>query len=254
ITLKINESRTIILNVYIPLLDEEFIKQLEIEKQTANAGQISATLGEEKQRLRELKKQAEEAGDESLIEDLENLESDKDRDEVVRAAKGDPGAAEKAQARVLELQNDLDAAEKKLKWPTLVTEAREMQDNLKELAEEHGNSSQQDKVEDWSDAIDSIVKKKQTERLPRKIDEGHSLHAQILFSLPGFWVGNFQRLESDPGQFSNPEAAERLFERGREYLNNNNAEGLQDVVRKLWGLLPKEEAERAQRGVGATII
>jgi molecular chaperone DnaK len=254
ITLKITESRTIILEVYIPLLDEEFIKQLEIEKQTADAGLIKATLRDEKQRLEELKEQAEDAGDESLIDELEKLESDKERDELVRASKGDPGAAEKAQARVLELQNELDAAEKKLKWPTLVAEARELQDTLQGLADEHGNSSQQDKVEDWSEAIDSIVEKKQTERLPRKIDEGHSLHAQILFSLPGFWVGNFQRLERDRSEFSDADAAERLFERGREYLQKDNIEGLQDVVRKLWNLMPKEEAERAQRGVGATII
>jgi hypothetical protein len=44
-----------------------------------------------------------------------------------------------------------------------------------------------------------------------------------------------------------------LFERGREYLQKNNIEGLTDVVRKLWNLLPREEAEKAQRGIGSTI-
>jgi hypothetical protein len=101
--------------------------------------------------------------------------------------------------------------------------------------------------------IDSIIDKKQTDRLPRKIEEGRSIYVQILFSLPGFWVGSFQRMERDRGNFSDPSAAERLFERGREYLRNNNIEGLTDVVRKLWSLLPREEAERAQRGVGSTI-
>jgi molecular chaperone DnaK len=254
IKLKINESRTIILDALIPLLDEEFSKPLEIEKQTADAGAITETLRKEKQRLNELKEKAEEAGDAATVEELERLESDKDRADTVRAAKGDPGAAEKAQAQVLEMQNQLDAAEKKLQWPTLVAEARELQTSLGELADEHGNVDHQDKVEDWSEAIDSIIDKKQTERLPRKLDEGHSIHAQILFSLPGFWVGNFQRMERDRGQFSDADAAERLFERGREYLQKDNIEGLQDVVRKLWGLLPKEEAERAQRGVGSNVI
>jgi molecular chaperone DnaK len=253
ITLKIDESRTIILEAYFPLLDEEFIKQLEIEKMNADPLVIGATLREEKQRLNELKEKAEEAGDQGIVEELERLESDRDRDQAVRDAKGDAGAAEKAQARVLELQNQLDAAEKKLKWPTLIAEAHELQGELKQLADDHGSSDLQDKAEDWSEAVDSIILKKQTERLPRKIEEGRSIYAQILFSLPGFWVGNFQSMERDRGKFSDTDAAERLLERGREYLQKNNIEGLTDVVRKLWNLLPRDEAEKAQRGVGATI-
>lgn len=253
ITLKIDESRTIILEAYFPLLDEEFTKQLEIEKLNADPLMISATLRKEKERLNELKERAEEAGEDELVEELESLASDKDRDDAVRAAKGDEGAAEKAQARVLELQNRLDKAEKELKWPTLVTEARELQDDLQKLAEDHGNSNHQEKTEEWSDSIESIIEKKQVDRLPRKIEEGRTIYAQILFSLPGFWVGNFQRMERDRGNFSDPAAAERLFERGREYLQKNNIEGLTDVVRKLWNLLPREESEKAQRGIGSTI-
>jgi molecular chaperone DnaK len=254
ITLKIDKSRTIILEAYFPLLDEEFSKQLTIEKMNADPSEITKTLREELQRLNKLKEKAEEAGEDSIVEELEQLESDKDRDEAVRAAKGDAGAAEKAQARVLELQNKLDNVEKKLQWPTLVTEARELQENISKLADDHGNQSQKDNVEDWSEAIDVIVEKKQIDRLTRKLEEGHTIFGQILCSLPSFWVGNFQRMERDRGNFSDTNAAERLFERGREYLQKNNIEGLTDVVRKLWNLMPSDEAEKAQRGVGSTIL
>jgi molecular chaperone DnaK len=253
ITLKIDESRTIVLKAYFPLLDEEFEKQLAIEKMNADASVITATLREEKQRLNELKEKAEEAGDQELVEKLEQLESDRDRDEAVRAAKGDAGAAEKAQARVLELQNQLDTAEKKLKWPTLVAEAHELQDDLRKLANDHGNSDHKHKMEDWSEAMDSIIDKKQADRLERKIAEGRSIYWQILSSMPAFWVSNFQRLERDRSKFTDNDAAERLFERGREYLQKNNIEGLTDVVRKLWNLMPSDEVENAKRGVGSTI-
>lgn len=251
ITLRIDESRTITLEAYIPLIDEEFVKQLEIEKAVADATHISNTLSEEKERLNELKEKAEESGDESLVEELERIESDKDRDEAVSAAKkGDAGAAEKAQARVLEMQNKLDAAEQKLKWPTLVAEARELQEDVKKLAVDHGSSQQQEKADDWSDTVDSIIAKKEAERLAAKIAEGRSIYGQILTSMPAFWVGNFQRMERDRAQFSDVDAAERLFERGRQYLQENNIDGLTDVVRKLWNLMPKEESEKAQRGIG----
>lgn len=253
VTLRISESRTLLLEAYFPLLDEDFTKQLDVEKAMADAGVITETLRNEKKRLEELKEKADEAGESDLVEALEELESDKERDDVARAAKGDPAAAEKAQARLLELQLRLDAADEKLKWPVLVAEARELQEELNDLAKEYGKSAHREKVEDWSELIDSIIAKKQTERLAKRIEEGRILFAQILFSLPAYWVGQFQRLDRERHKFVDASAADRLLERGRNYLQQNNVEGLTDVVRRLWDLLPREEAEKARRGIGATI-
>jgi molecular chaperone DnaK len=254
VTLRISESRTVILEAYLPQLDEEFTKQLNIEKASADGAEMTQILREEKDRLRELKDKADEAGDNGLVEQLEELENDRERDGAVGAAKGDPAAAEKAQARLLELQLQLDAVEEKLKWPSLVSEARDLQQQLAELAEEHGTSAHRDKVADWSETVDAIVTKKQTDRLKKRIEEGNTLYAQILFSLPGFWVGQFQRMDRERHKFVDLDTAERWLERGRGYMQENNVEGLSDVVRKLWTLLPREEAEKAQRGIVATIL
>jgi molecular chaperone DnaK len=254
VSLRISESRQLTLEAYFPQLDEEYKMQVDVEKAIADPAQITQTLRSEKVRLAELKERAEEAGESSVVEELEGLESDRERDDAARAAKGDGAAAEKAQARILELQLKLDAAEEKLRWPALVAEARELQDELRDMANEHGTSEMRDKVDDWSGLVDSIIAKKQTDRLAKRIDEGRVLFAKILFSLPGFWVGQFQQLERDRNKFHDAESAERLLERGRNYMQNNNVEGLTDVVRKLWTLLPKEEAEKAQRGIGATIL
>ena len=186
ITLKMSESRAIVLEVYFPLLDEEFTKQLDVEKQGADPAEIAKNHTDEKKRLRELKKKAEEAGDSIVVQELEHLESDRDLKDAVRAAKGDPAEAEKAQARLLELQKKLDAAEEKLKWPTLVAEARELQVELTKLTDDHGNNDQKARAEEWSVAIDSIIDKKQTDRLPRKVDEGRSIYCQVVVSLPDY--------------------------------------------------------------------
>ena len=253
VTLRISESRTLTLEAYFPQLDEEFTKQVEIEKGNADATEIVQTLRKEKERLEALKDKAGDAGETDLVEELEKLEDDRERDDAAIAAKGDPAAAEKAQARVLELQLKLDTAEAKLKWPALVSEARDLKEELKDLAGEHGTSAHRDKVNDWSELVDSIIVKKQTDRLAKRIEEGRNLFAQILFTLPAFWVGQFQRMDRERHKFSDGDGAERLLQRGRSYLQENNVEGLSDVVRKLWSLLPREEAEKAQRGIGATI-
>jgi molecular chaperone DnaK len=254
VTLRISESRTLTLELYFPLLDEEFTKQIAVEKSQADVGLIAESLRDEKKRLKELKERADEAGETAVAEELEELHSNNDLDDAVQAAKGDPGAAEKAQNRLLELQIQLDAAEEKLRWPALLAEARELHEDLNELAQQHGKSTHRDKVEEWSELIDTIITKKQTQRLAREIAEGRTLYAQILFSLPAFWVAQFQRLDREKHKFVDASAADRLLERGRNYLQQNNVEGLTDVVRKLWDLLPHEEAEKARRGIGATII
>ncbi|WP_395745397.1 Hsp70 family protein [Prosthecobacter sp.] len=253
VTLRISESRTLTLEAYFPLLDEDFTEQIDVEKALADPALITETLRGEKKRVEELLEQAENAGENALVETLESLQSEKELDNAAGAAKGDPAAAEKAQARLLELQLQLDAAEEKLKWPALVAEARELQEELSKLAREHGNSAQCEKVEEWSELVDSVIAKKQTDRLAKRIDEGRTLYAHILFSLPAFWVGQFQRFDRERHKFIDAPAADRLLERGRNYLQQNNVEGLTDVVRKLWDLLPREEAEKARRGIGATI-
>lgn len=254
ITLSISESRTIHLVAYFPLLDEEFEEEVVLEKQGANAEEINETLRNELKRLDGLKRQAEDAGDDHLAGELDRLESDPDRDNAARAARGDAGAAEKAQARILEFQLKLDAAEEKLKWPSLVASAEELREDLRKLVTRHGTADQRRKFEDWEQTLNSVIANKQTDRLQRRMDEGNSLYGQILCSLPAFWVGEFQRLDREKGRYGDPTAAESLFERGRSYLQQNNLDGLTDVVRKLWALLPREEAERAQRGIGATIL
>lgn len=253
VTLRISESRTLTLEAYFPLLDEDFTKQVDVEKDMADPALITESLRGETKRLEELIERADNAGESDLVETLEKLQADKELANAARAAKGDPAAAEKAQARLLDLQLQLDAADEKLKWPVLVAEAHEVQEDLSKLAREHGNSAQCDTVEDWSELVDSIIAKKQTDRLAKRIDEGRALYAQILFSLPAFWVGQFQQLDRERHKFIDASAADRLLERGRNYLQQNNVEGLKDVVRRLWDLLPREEAEKARRGIGATI-
>ncbi len=106
----------------------------------------------------------------------------------------------------------------------------------------------------YAELVESIISKKQTDRLSKRIEEGNTIRVKILFSLPSFWVGQFQRLERERHKFQNTEVADRLIERGRGYLQQNDVEGLTDVVRKLWALLPREEAEKAQRGIGGATI
>jgi hypothetical protein len=50
--------------------------------------------------------------------------------------------------------------------------------------------------------------------------------------------------------------ADRLFDMGQRYLDQNNADGLRSVVGQLWELLPQQIADLAkqeQRAFGSTL-
>jgi molecular chaperone DnaK len=254
ITLRIDQSRTIKLEAYFPTLDEPFEDDLTLEMSKTETDDLIDKFEEEKSRLKSLQKKAEDGDIDELVDELEKIESDDDRDAAVKAARGDIHAAEKARAELVKLQNQLDAAEEKLKWPASVEEARDLQERLANIAEISESESLKEKASDWSEVVEVIIDKKQQDRMSRKLVEGHQLHFQLLASIPAFWVGRFQAMEKNRGVFTDEAAAERLFERGRMYLQENNVDGLTDVVRKLWSLMPEEEAERQQRGVGSTII
>lgn len=255
ITLRIDQSRTIKVEAYFTALDEEFSDNITLEMSGTEVEGLSDQFQEEMQRLESLQEAAENSNDQGVIEDLHSLESDEDRDAAFRAARGDVSAAEKARAKLVDFQNQLDAAEEKLKWPTFVEEVRDLQEQIANISEITESDSLKERAHDWSEVVDEIIERKQQDRLATKIEEGQKLQVQILFSIPSFWVSRFRAMEEEPEIFDDQASAERLFERGRMYLQENNVDGLTDVVRKLWSLMPREEAELQQRrGVGSTII
>jgi molecular chaperone DnaK len=179
ITLRISESRTLTMEAYFPQLDEEFTCQIKVEKAYANPAEIMRSLAAERHRLQKLERKADAISENEGVHELSVIHEELKRVMEFLTLEDDPASAEKAQARLLELQLQLDAAEEKLKWPALLSEARELQVELKSLAIEHGTSAHRDKVDDWFELVDSIIAKKQTDRLAKRIDEGQSLLAHL---------------------------------------------------------------------------
>jgi molecular chaperone DnaK len=257
LTLKINESRIITVNVYVPILDEEFDLPLDLKKKSALADAIKLECDREFKRLDTLRESADGAKDPGVVEELEELRSSelvREIEESAAAAKGDADAAEKAEKRLLELKVQLDHAEYLIKWPTSVAEVREWLGYLDKVVTQHGTDRQREHANELRKEVDQIIDEKRPERLVRKLKQIQDLYWQIVFSVPAFWVNQFQYLERERAKMADQARAERLFGMGRNYLDQNNVDGLRNVVTKLWDLLPREIVEQAQRGFGSTLI
>jgi molecular chaperone DnaK len=260
VTLHMSKSRILTIEAYIPILDEVYEQledQRELRKEIRSAESLSQDLNNELKRLRSLLDIANEAVDSRTADELEQLQTSdlvQEIREAVAASKSDADAAEKADKRLLELKLRIDEADNTIHWPTMVSKIRELLDDLDNLVKQHGTDRQQQRAQELAGEIADIIAKKQADRLSRKEKQVYEVYCQVLFSIPAYWVGQFQRLERERGKMTNRQEASRRIEMGRKYLEENNVDGLRNVVFKLWDLLPKQVVEDVHRGFGAGVI
>jgi hypothetical protein len=103
--------------------------------------------------------------------------------------------------------------------------------------------------------IERLVRKERPDdELRSKIEQVRKLWVTIVTAQPDFWVGQLQELEKQVGLMSDQNRASRLLDQGRAFVSQNNLDGLQNVVKGLWNLLPTEAATEIQRGYQAGVI
>lgn len=259
VTLKMNESREITVQVFVPYLDEDFDAKLETgRKAFGNKPDVLRDrLSQEQQRLEALKNQADEAEDRAANATLGEVDRDDTTRELrrkLRDAEGDFVAGEQCDKMLLDLACRLDEVESRLKWPALVKDVQGLGKDLREIAEESGTRQQKDKAEDLQEQADGHIQAKNSERLKKTQEQMLDLYRAILFEQPSFWAGYFRNLEGDVPLMSDATRAQRVVAHGRQSIAENNLQGLRNACIQLAQMLPREVSEQAQRGWQAGII
>jgi len=257
VTLHIDESRIITVKAYVPLLDEEFETKIDMKRHDPKPERLSAECSDEMKRLKELRTKATNAGGDTAKAAIADVEKNlvEDIKETLAAAKGDPDAAAKCEKRLLELKVRLDEVANDLEWPSLVNEARQRLVSLEEIINQcEVTGEQEQKAAQLNDEIEEIIGQKKIDRLRKKCEQVESLYWQIVLAQDGFWVDCFNRLEKDQQRIKDRVRGDRLFDQGRQCIQNNNINGLRSVVTQLWDLLPNEVVEAARRGYQSGLI
>jgi len=257
VTLRIDESRIITIVAYVPLLDDEFPKKVELRHKSANVEFLKNDFDNEMKRFREVKAKASGAAAgtaQKLLEEVEQSPLLRRVQELLPAAEGDANASLECEKRLLELKPKLDEAANALEWPALVADAHNCLNDLQKVADQHGNSQQKQKTDDIANEVEVIINEHKPERLRKKIEQSVRLYYEIVMAQPGWWVFQFQRMEEQQEKMSEQAKVGRLLAQGRDCLAKNNVTGLQNIVRQFWDLLPDEAVEEAKRGYGATIM
>ena len=102
--------------------------------------------------------------------------------------------------------------------------------------------------------VGGLIIGERPEALRRKLAEVSNLQREILSAQPGFWIAFFDHLVSEQGNMSDQRLAQRLINQGRQWMSDDNVEGLRTVVAQLMALLPRGQAEEVQRGYQSGLL
>lgn len=251
VTLRMDESRIITITVYVPTLDEEFTKKVELRKKTANAEFLEVDFKAEMTRFEASKKKAAAAGANSagqMIEDVEESPLLREVQSMLPSLKGDVDNAAKFEKRLLELKLKLDAAVNALEWPALVAEAKAEIKDLERVVEKMGTQQQVQRSQEIKAEVDDTIREHNAEKLRKRIEKTLRLYWEIVMAQPSWWIYQFQEMEKVENKMMDRARAANLLDQGRDCISRNNTTGLQNVVRQLWDLVPSDVVEAAKRG------
>ena len=257
VTIELDESRLLRTKAYIPVLDDEYEEVIRLEKVAADPEKLRREVDREKARLEEMRKQAEQTGDEGAREALQRVDQERMLYEVegaLDAAQEDRDAADKCEKRLLDLKQAGDDIEDALEWPALLAEADETIVMTRSVVEEHGDNSDKQRAATLERETRSAVESRDPHLLRRKISELDTLRMGILRQQPGFWVGMLQWLEERKANMRDQPLAEQLFNQGNRAIQNNDVPALQAAAQQLVQLLRSEDQEDMSNAFGSTIM
>lgn len=251
VTLMMDASRILTIKAYIPVLDEEYEVISEGNEAWGDTGRLQCELKQELARLESVREKVDAANDGAILDLLEQVaESDKfdDIDRLLDAGKGDPVAAMQAEKRLLEVKIEIDRIEDAVKWPSLVAETNEALEALDMVVRDYGTTEQREQARELRQEIETLIQQKRADALRRKLERIWAIYyGEILVNRPEFWVSLFNNLLAVRGDMRDTATADRLFDQGREAIDRENIQGLQNSVRHLHSLLPQEQAEQLRR-------
>lgn len=259
ITFLMDESRTIDLEIYIPVLDQEFHHKLNVSEYHAPAvEELNQDFDNEEVRLNELRGKIEVASDpeaERIFTEIEQDQSRKIIAQNLQEGTNDDTSQLEAFNRLLDLRAKLDQIEDKLQIPMLEEEAAAETEDVSALISQFGEADDRRRFIDIKRELQTALKAQQ-KNIPlirERIDDLHTLKIQMLARRPEWWLGYFEYLERNEEEMTDRNLAARLITAGRREINNGQLENLQNLCMQLVNLLPADE-RNLREGYGSTII
>ena len=235
VTLSVDESSQTMGHAYVPLLDQRFDDVVLCQMETKQAGEVSRSLAEQKDRLKNLEKLADELGGDgggadARVAEVEALIEDGDRDSV-----------DLADQMVRMMSVELDQAEDTGRAKAIEATFRQRVAEARELLERHGEQAEKRQLEALEIEFLAAMKKHDLDLAEARSEAVDGLYYRVLMRQPGYWIGFFEYLSKKLGELGLGFGAKDKFDRGRQAIADKAWGTLNEVCMQLLRLLPEKE-------------
>jgi len=243
ITVIMDQSQKIRLQVFVPALDEDFERIFDSQMQHNSLDQLREEAGQQKARLANAREKAERTNAlkaEAALSSIEDQQLLDHVDNLMEAAEDDQDAVAELDRRLRELAAAVDEVEDSVEWPILLERAEESRKDTEAMVDQYGETGDRNRLRTLKENLQKAVDTGDSDLLRGSIDELDVLHDLVLTRLPGYHVGLFNRLVEKLHSMRDPGQAEQIIAQGRRAINNDDIEALKASNRQLSSLLPVE--------------
>lgn len=258
LTVAISASRIMEVKAFVPIIHQHFEQRVFIPEE--NQETIMVRLGELKTELVDLGSRVadivsitKEIIDPSLGGVLE-IVSDKlqklkeEHERIMAENKKDPDDARRLIQEGREIRGELSEIERRFtaqnKMQVLLARVSNDRTDVGEIVTKFGSVVDQKEFELLCRELDRTAEKEDIKNLEASLDNLDGLKWKVLKQQDWWWKQMFEGLAQNLGNMVNQLEARRLIVEGEEAQLRGESHALQEIVSKLFQLLPKSEVEK----------
>ncbi len=257
VSIKVDVSRLITVEAFVPHLNQHFSGRLVVpQREEQDFSKLSTVVASEtvsyRQRLEELEKNSPAVDDESTQSELEELR--RNIDELESKApklnhvsdRADPDEARRIVEESKTVRGQLGRLERRSSDGGGFFKSAQFAAQV-EIAEEvvgkYGTSLEKQQLAMLRRELERAAAKGDDKSVQRACSEIEGLRWRVLGKQNWFWREIFDSLRQADTPFIDMAEAQKLFVKGQSAVSSGDGEVLREVVRALWKIQPKDQAE-----------
>jgi molecular chaperone DnaK len=263
VTIQVNASRKTTVEAFVPHLNQHFSGHLYLpQREEQSFSDLSHKVASEtqtyRQRLEELERTSSCVDDGSTQSELEELRRDLHSLEAkAHSPSSTPGSVDPDDARRIveeskSVRGRLGRLERRAvghRSPPDSAQFVELVDKASEVVGQFGTALEKQQLAMLRRELERATSKGDDKAIQRVCAEIDGLRWRVLFKQDWFWSEIFDSLLQPNTPFVDPAAARGLIAKGQAAVSGGDGEGLREVVRGLWNLQPKGNAEATRERV-----
>jgi molecular chaperone DnaK len=242
-------------DIYVPVLDEEFEIAVELGRTAAPGIQElrrhSAALDEQYERLRASANGSNAARAKELLDELATRGLLTEIRQTMESAEVNPDARSAALAQIQEAESLLDQAEQALKLPELLAEAQETRQWVRELTDEAGDANSKRDARDAERKLDAAAAEGDMTVVNHQISVLRNIGLGVLESTGELPAIRFNSLKEYFAGSTDPRV-QRLLREGDTALARGDSNSLTAIANELARMIPPDQRP-TDDGVASTV-